>query len=127
LSRGAQEAVFIDNGREARDLLRRNIDTLGLADRTRIMAIDITRLTANTGAPYDVVFCDAPYGKGMTDPVLDALARGHWLPPDAVLVVETAAEEALNPPPALRLINERRYGKGKIGLLKVADHADGDR
>ncbi len=126
LSRGAREATFIDNGREARDLLRQNTNSLGLKDRVRIMAVDIMRLTANTGAPFDIIFCDAPYGKGMTAPVLTMLAEGEWLTPDAVLVVETAADESLDLPPALHLANERRYGKGKIWLIRVADDATGD-
>lgn len=126
LSRGAREAVFVDSGREARALLQENTKTLGLTDRVRIMATDTARLAANSGASYDIVFCDAPYGKGMTAPVLAILSEGGWLSPDAVIVVETAADEALDLPPALRLANERRYGKGKIRLIRVADDGPGD-
>ncbi len=126
LSRGAAGAVFVDDGREARALLRRNIDALNIADRARIVSGDALRFAGAGGGPFDMVFCDAPYAKGLTGPVIDALAAGAALADNAVIVVETAADEPLDPPPALDLASERRYGAGKIRILRVAENTRRD-
>lgn len=126
LSRGAERAVFVDNGREARALLMRNIETMKLRDRARIVTGDAAQFRGTGGLPFDMVFCDAPYDRGLTRPVLDALVQGDALAPDAVLVVETGAEEALELPPGLELVSERRYGAGKIRILRVAEPAPND-
>src|SRR3954471_4013819 len=44
ISRGAAFALFIDDGAEARGLLRENVATLGLGGNTRIFRRDATRL-----------------------------------------------------------------------------------
>ena len=44
LSRGADYALFIEDGVEARGLIRRNIEALGLTGRTRVFRRDATRL-----------------------------------------------------------------------------------
>src|SRR5215475_5088211 len=46
LSRGAAFALFVDDGAEARALLRQNVEALGLAAATRIFRRDATRLGA---------------------------------------------------------------------------------
>ena len=124
LSRGAGKAVFVENGREALGLLRRNLDALGLTDRARILKGDARKL--RPPGPFDLVFCDAPYDRGLTVPVLALLVAGDSLAGDAVLVVETAADETLDLPPGLSLADERRYGAGRIRLLRVAEPASRD-
>ncbi len=121
LSRGAERAVFVDDGREARALLKQNIDTLDLADRTRVIPGDALRFASTNSDPFDMIFCDAPYAKGLTHPVLNALAASTSLTRGTVIIVETATDELLDLPSGLALSMERRYGAGKIHLLRVAE------
>src|SRR5215470_9587824 len=44
VSRGAAFALFVDDGAEARALLRQNVEALGLAALTKIFRRDATRL-----------------------------------------------------------------------------------
>src|SRR5436309_3445910 len=46
ISRGAKFALFVDDGAEARALLRQNVEALGLAAATRIFRRDATKLGA---------------------------------------------------------------------------------
>src|SRR5690349_23967451 len=46
ISRGAAFALFVDDGAEARALLRANVEALGLGGVTRIFRRDATRLGA---------------------------------------------------------------------------------
>src|SRR5882757_6804581 len=89
VSRGAAFGLFIDDGTEARALLRQNVEALGLGGVTRIFRRDATKLgAAHPVEPFSLVFLDPPYRKGLAEPALVSLAAGGWLTPDALVVVE---------------------------------------
>src|SRR5580765_4477149 len=68
ISRGADYALFVDDGVEARALLRDNVETLGLGGVTRIFRRDATRLgLAHPIEAFSLVFLDPPYGKGLAE------------------------------------------------------------
>ncbi len=120
LSRGANFALFVDDGAEARALLRGNVEQLGLGGMTRIWRADATKLgKAPAGAPFTLAFLDPPYGKGFAGPALAALAAGGWLAPGALCVVEEAAKAAITAPQGFVVEDERTYGDAKIVLLEV--------
>lgn len=111
LSRGAARALFVDDGVEARALLRANIEALGLGGVTRIFRRDATKLgDAPAGEKFSLAFLDPPYGKGLATPALDALVKGGWLAPGAIVVVEESARAQIELPPSLIREDERRYG-----------------
>jgi 16S rRNA (guanine966-N2)-methyltransferase len=116
LSRGASFTLFVDEGAEARALLRANVEALGLAATTRIFRADATRLGKAQGA-YSLAFLDPPYGKNLAAPALAALTEGGWLAPNAVVVVEEEARATIAPPSALQVAEERVYGDTKIAIL----------
>jgi 16S rRNA (guanine966-N2)-methyltransferase len=124
LSRGARFALFVDNGAEARALLRANVEALGLGGLTRIWRADATRLgAAPAGGPFGLAFLDPPYGQDLAGPALSALLEGGWLEPDSLCVVEEAAKAEIAPPPGLALLDERIYGNTKIAILERAEAA----
>jgi len=89
LSRGAAFALFIDDGADARALLRQNVEALGLAAVTRIFRRDATKLgPAHPVEPFSLAFLDPPYGKGLAERALASAREGQWLTQDALLVVE---------------------------------------
>lgn len=111
LSRGAARALFVDDGVEARALLRANIEALGLGGVTRIFRRDATKLgDAPPGEKFSLAFLDPPYGKGLAAPALDALVKGGWLAPGAIIVVEESAKAQIELPDSLAREDERRYG-----------------
>src|SRR6184192_3667200 len=73
LSRGAAFALFVDDGAEARALLRQNVEALGLGGATRVFRRDATRLgAAHPVEPFSLVFLDPPYGRAMGEKALAA-------------------------------------------------------
>lgn len=119
LSRGAARALFVDDGAEARALLRANIASLGLGGVTRVFRRDATKLgAAPTGETFSLAFLDPPYGKDLAPPALAALIDGGWLAPGALVVVEESARAAIEPPPPLARVDERRYGDTQIAFLR---------
>lgn len=91
VSRGASFALFVDNGAEARALMRDNVEALGLGGVTKVYRRDATNLgPAHPMQPFSLAFLDPPYGKGLADKALVSLREGGWLTPGALLVVEEA-------------------------------------
>ncbi len=111
VSRGAARALFVDDGAEARALLRANIEALGLGGVTRIFRRDATKLgAAPAGERFSLAFLDPPYGKDLATQALIALVDGDWLAPDAIVVVEESARAQVDLPPNLLREDERHYG-----------------
>lgn len=67
---------------------------------------------------YDLVFCDAPYAKGLSEKALSGLAAGDWLADGAICIVETKNNEQFALPENFALIDERIYGLAKISFLR---------
>jgi 16S rRNA (guanine966-N2)-methyltransferase len=128
LSRGAAEAVFVDRMPAALRTLSQTIADLGLADRSQVIRWDLSRHLApltKRRPPFDLVFLDPPYAKGLLGPVLSRLAAADCLAPGARLVVEHPAEESPpETPGALRLADRRRYGKTLVSFLDYDMDAD---
>jgi 16S rRNA (guanine966-N2)-methyltransferase len=119
LSRGAAFALLVDDGAEARALLRANVEALGLGGVTRIWRADATKLgAAPAGAPFTLAFLDPPYGKQLAGIALAALAAGGWLAEGALCVVEEAAKAEVAAPAGFAAADERRYGDTKIMFLR---------
>ena len=117
LSRGAGHVLFIDVDEQARGLIRRNADALGVIGRTKIWRRDATRLGRSAPLPpFALAFLDPPYRRGLASAALTSLVAGGWLNPDAVVVVEEAASETIEAPTALSLIERRDYGETQIGF-----------
>ena len=122
LSRGAKFALFVDNGPEARALLRANVEAFALGGVTRIWRADATLLgKAPAGPPFTLAFLDPPYDKGLAGPALAGLVEGGWLTSGALVVVEESAEAEIGTPTALRIVDERVYGETKVVFLAYGD------
>lgn len=118
LSRGAREVVFVENGRVAQKLIAQNIQKLRAEDATTILRSDATELSDWIAAPFDLVFVDPPYGKGMGQVALAKARAGGWLTPNAMTVWEEASP--MDPPEGFTRIDKRKYGDTWITLLQTA-------
>ena len=118
LSRGARFALFVDDGVEARALLRANVEALGVAGTCRIFRRDATKLGAATLDPFDLAFLDPPYGRGLGDAVLGVLTTGGWLAPGALVVLEEEASASVATPPGLTLVERRETGDSQLLFLQ---------
>ena len=122
ISRGAAFALFVETSEAARGAIRDNIEALGLFGNTRLHRRDATDLgqkPASIGAPFDLVFLDPPYGKGLGERALAGLVQGGWIAPDALIVFEAGEGEAPETP-GFTLLDERVYGAARILFLKLA-------
>ncbi|MBO0702465.1 MAG: RsmD family RNA methyltransferase [Candidatus Dormibacteraeota bacterium] len=120
LSRGAERAVFVDSSPRAVSSIRRNLETLGYADRGQVHRDDAVRFCErhpDVVRGSDLILCDPPYN----DPILMRLLRvlDHGTPVEGVVVVEHGARIELPSLVRLRPERERRYGDTRVTILQA--------
>jgi 16S rRNA (guanine966-N2)-methyltransferase len=120
ISRGAVFALLVDDGAEARALIRGNVEALGLGGVTRIFRRDASKLgPAHPVEPFTLVFLDPPYGQGLAEKALVSAREGGWLTPDALIVVEE--EKGLFAPPAgFEEMERRAYDDSEFIFLRAS-------
>lgn len=121
MSRGSAFALFVETDSAARGAIRRNIEALGLFGNTRIHRRDATDLgekPAGLSDPFDLVFLDPPYGRGLGERALARLGAGGWIAPGALAVFECGAEET-PATPGYETLDQRRYGAAKVLFLRA--------
>lgn len=111
LSRGAEEATFVDDQAPALETLRANLEQLGLGP-ARVVRGDAARLVAEwnrVGDRWDVAFLDPPYDyEGWPELLLD-------LPAD-IAVLES--NRAIDPPFGWEVQRTRRYGRTHVVIAQ---------
>jgi len=121
LSRGAAFTLFVDDGAEARALLRENVTTLGLGGTSRIFRRDATKLgPVHPLEPFTLAFLDPPYGQGLAEKALASARAGGWLTPDASIVVEDAAKANFAAPDGFAESERRRYDDTEFIFLRMS-------
>lgn len=112
LSRGAREVLLVESDRQAVQVIRGNVATLGLAGAT-VQARAVEQLAAGSSpTAYDVVVADPPYGlaaEALAGVLTDLAAHG-WLAPDAIVVVERERRGGWAWPDGFEPLRDRRYG-----------------
>ncbi|BBY61705.1 16S rRNA (guanine(966)-N(2))-methyltransferase RsmD [Mycolicibacterium sarraceniae] len=119
LSRGAASALFVESDSRAAAVIKRNIDTLGLAGAMVRRGAVATVLAAGADKPVDLVLADPPYevSTAEIEMLLDSLGRNGWLRPECVVVVERPAFAAeLTWPAGWTAWPVRRYGDTRVEL-----------
>lgn len=112
LSRGAAHCTFVERDRAALAALRANIDTLDMADETRVVTSDAVRWIAGAGH-FDVVLLDPPYDFDAWPELLASIDA------DLVVVESDQPLERLAPDLAgWTTIRERSYGSTVVALLQ---------
>jgi 16S rRNA (guanine966-N2)-methyltransferase len=120
LSRGAAFVLFVDDGAEARALLRGNVDALGAGGSTKVYRRDATKLgPVSPLEPFSLAFLDPPYGKGLAEQALAAARGGGWLMSGAVAVVEEAADAGFKPPEGFEELERRKYDDTEFVFLRL--------
>jgi 16S rRNA (guanine966-N2)-methyltransferase len=119
LSRGARYCLFVEEAAEARGLIRRNVEALGLTGETRLFRRDATRLgPCAPMEPFTLAFLDPPYRRGLGERALASLAAGGWLAPGAIAVLEEDARAEVVIPAPFEVLETRDKGDTKLWFLR---------
>ena len=118
-SRGAAFVLFVDDGAEARALLRNNVESLSLGGLTRIFRRDATSLgPVHPLEPFSLAFLDPPYSKGFAELSLGSARDGGWLSSGALVVVEESIVAGFTPPEGYEELERRAQGESELIFLR---------
>ena len=112
LSRGAAHCTFIERDRDALEVLKRNVETLGLTDRATIVRGDaMSQLASVKGAT--LIVADPPYEFAKWHELLD-LVRADFV------VAESDRDMTLENPPITgwEVTRVKRYGRAYVSFLQ---------
>ncbi|MGO4711581.1 16S rRNA (guanine(966)-N(2))-methyltransferase RsmD [Bradyrhizobium sp. 2TAF24] len=119
-SRGAAFVLFVDNGAEARALLRQNVEALGLGGVSKVYRRDATEPgPVHPMEPFSLAFLDPPYGKGLADKAVAALRDGGWLAPQALVIVEEAKAAGFAAPEGFEELERRAYDDTEFVIMRA--------
>lgn len=121
LSRGAQQAVFVEKDHRAASLIRENLALCGFEERARLLIKNVRGFLEEVDhqAPFSLVLMDPPYGQGLIEVSLALLTAQEWLQEGARVICES--EVGLVLPEnigALTLQKKRRYGQILVHMFE---------
>jgi len=118
LSRGAAHVTFVDREERGLDILRQNLDALGLKQRARVIRADVARwieASPDEMQAADLIILDPPYGDAVFDRTLQAIDRSAS---KATVVAEYSRRQQLPAMARLQMGRERRYGDTMVAVLR---------
>lgn len=125
LSRGAREAVLVEDHPVALAVLRRNLETLGLGPKARVMPLSVPRALKKLAAKreqFNLAFLDPPYGQGLAASTLASLTALGLLASPAWVVAEHSRREKLPERfNRLHLWELRRYGDTQVAFYLAGE------
>jgi 16S rRNA (guanine966-N2)-methyltransferase len=69
-------------------------------------------------SPFSLAFLDPPYGKELAEKALASAREGGWLAPEALVVVEEAADAGFKPPEGFEELERRDYDDTQFTFLR---------
>lgn len=121
LSRGAKEAVLVEKSRIAQEVIRENIEHLGI-ENAKLMTMDAFEyLKQSQEDEFDLVFIDPPYHQGLAGKSLNHLVNPCRLSAFGVIIVETAKDEILPEVKPFEVRKTGEYGDTKIWYIQRID------
>lgn len=121
LSRGAAEATFVERGRLSLTAIKHNIQLLGEEEHTTVIPGDVFTVLPHLHGPFDLIYVDPPYGKGLGSQVLDAIDALPILAEGGIILIEDAA---LEEPSLTRLELKHKRQVGRATLFTYVNRTD---
>ena len=123
LSRGAADAVFIDNHRDSIALVKKNLELTGFSDKGRVVlreAVAALKILEDTDSPFQLIFLDPPYQQEMLERVLEYLANSRLVDENTLVVAEFSPREKLETSfGSLREFDRRIYGDTALAFFTI--------
>jgi len=124
LSRGAAAATFVEQRRDAANLIRENLKRTGLAGSARVVNGDAISFLKTTKEKFDFIFLDPPFPAQLWDTVIDIIYRFDILMNHGIIICESPHDQPL-PPVAPPYFLHRSYRYGRIKITTYQKKEDG--
>ncbi len=95
LSRGAKNAVFVDERDDACKLIRENLKRTKLEGEGRVIRSDYSAFLKSTSQKFDIIFLDPPYAEVFLENSLNLITQIDILQSGGIIVTERPVEKEL--------------------------------
>lgn len=94
LSRGAKEAVFVENNPKAMACVKENLKFTHLDHKAMTITTDVmdALYRLERDKVFDIIFMDPPYDRGLEKRVLEYLSGSELIYEDTVIIVEASKD-----------------------------------
>lgn len=126
LSRGAEEAAFVDSDAAAIAVIRKNLELCGAQGRViKKDALAALKEFSRKGESFDLIIIDPPYSSELAIEALKAIDQGGILSPGGIIVAEAGKRAPIEVAlPSLEAFDERRYGDTMVYFLRHREGLD---
>ena len=117
LSRGAREAVFVENNKKAVSCIKENLKFTKLIDRAQIIERNAESAVAGLSGRFDVIFMDPPYDNEYEKKILELISESDIADRDTLIIVEASLDTKMD------YLNEYGYDIVKEKTYKTNKHS----
>jgi 16S rRNA (guanine(966)-N(2))-methyltransferase RsmD len=125
LSRGAKKAIFVEAGKQALILVKKNLSLLVAPEAFEIIPNTVHKalnILHQRKAQFDLIFMDPPYGKNLVQKTMTDLKAGHLYTSGAIIVCEHFIRDRIQKEYGpMQLFDERRYGQTLVSFFRVPE------
>jgi 16S rRNA (guanine966-N2)-methyltransferase len=122
VSRGAKFVTFVEMSSKVVGILKANLESLGIEDRTAVFAGDVFEALEELSrrrSRFGVVFIDPPYYKGTAQRAVEALARSGLVGEGGTVVVEHESRRLpLEEYNGLKLSRRVKFGETAVSIYR---------
>lgn len=119
LSRGASHAVFVDEWKDACQLVKENLRLSGLSAKAAVVQDHYLSYLQKCRETFDIVFLDPPYAEIFLENALNKISEIDILSDRGIIICERPAEKQLELEiPGLKRCKDYRYGKTWITVFR---------
>ena len=117
ISRNAQKVTFVENYDLALKILKKNIKSFGIQDKSEIIeknCFDFFESKKIFKEKFNLIFMDPPYKENKINLIIEQIKERKILDKNAILIIHRHKKDNINISQKLNILDERNYGSSKI-------------
>ncbi len=115
ISRGAKKCWFVENSKQAADIVKRNIEKTNSSENAVLKIMDFKAFLNYVDEQFDVILLDPPYNKKMCDEAMKIIYERNLLKDNGIIMCETEYGEVITTDFTKK--KEYKYGKTMLSVF----------
>ena len=117
LSRQANSVCFVEEKKDAIEILEKNIKKLRVKNKVKVFISDIFELIGKgnfSESRFDIIFCDPPFKDINVEKLINLISNKNLMNKNGILILHRNKNTKEKLPKCFKIIDERTYGISKI-------------